>query len=302
MNSSLSTTSWGMEDCQLLGRFHQFQFPQLTEWSHLPIMSIRTGKFIQRPPHFHSFSTVTHLAGSQRLHKTALWISEALHPFPSMTFAPETLVESLLVESGGHFREVIFVARRDDHNPPQSAAHHQCHTSVASVHPELFWPSVIQNSCWETNITMENHHFQWENPLYNSYVKLPEVITITGLTKIVFQSQLVESKWTWVARSKICSNIIRFFQMLRHLFSTAPCASGMIWHDGAAWEMKSRQAPKTDPWRRWHMKPAMAWGATLPSGCGSKLGPPKNDHGSFWAESSKFEIENWEFWPMPLSL
>ena len=109
-----------MEDCQLLGRFHQFQFPQLTEWSHLPIMSIRTGKFIQRPPHFHSFSTVTHLAGSQRLHKTALWISEALHPFPSMTFAPETLVESLLVESGGHFREVIFVARRDDHNPPQS--------------------------------------------------------------------------------------------------------------------------------------------------------------------------------------
>ena len=187
-------------------------------------------------------------------------------------------------------------------NPPQPAAHHQCHTSVASVHPELFWPSVIQNSCWETNITMENHHFQWENPLYNSYVKLPEVITITGLTKIVFQSQLVESKWTWVARSKICSNIIRFFQMLRHLFSTAPCASGMIWHDGAAWEMKSRQAPKTDPWRRWHMKPAMAWGATLPSGCGSKLGPPKNDHGSFLAESSKFEIENWEFWPMPLSL
>ena len=29
-----------------------------------------------------------------------------------------------------------------------------------------------------TNIAMENHHFEWENPLYmvifNSYVKLPE--------------------------------------------------------------------------------------------------------------------------------
>ena len=114
---------------------------------------------------------------------------------------PETLVESLLVESGAILGR-SFLSQEGMttiHHTPQSTT-----TSGTPSVPHLcglcasraFLPSVIQNSCWETNITMENHHFQWENPLYNSYVKLPEVITITGLTQIVFQSQLVESKWT----------------------------------------------------------------------------------------------------------
>lgn len=84
---------------------------------------------------------------------TALWILEALHPFPSINFAPETLVESLLVESGGHFREAIH------HNPPQST----------------HWRHTISST-----------------PLY---IVHPEPMAF-GDSKLLFESQLVESKWT----------------------------------------------------------------------------------------------------------
>ena len=37
---------------------------------------------------------------------------------------------------------------------------------------------VMKCTLWQTNITIENHHVLWENPLqmaiFNSYVKLPE--------------------------------------------------------------------------------------------------------------------------------
>ena len=113
-----------------------------------------------------------------------------------MNFAPETLVESLLVESGGHFREVIWT-RRDDHNPPQSTTiHHNPPIGGTPSVPHLCvlcipspWPSVIQNSCSKVNLLKVNG---------------PE---------------LQDQKSAPISSDP---------QMLRHLFSTAPWASGMM--------------------------------------------------------------------------
>ena len=47
-----------------------------------------------------------------------------------------------------------------------------------------------------SHITMENHHFQWVNPLFqcaifNSYVKLPEGTIFWGKTSRYFKSQVI---------------------------------------------------------------------------------------------------------------